>query len=1354
VQGLPVNPRAHPDYLDVAYWAERQIFEGTAPSPSKKTLDNDALLALPRNTQWVRGVGPTETSHFEVRYPSCSSPQELKARLLAAVLTLLYRYTRAETIAIDVIVSDRERLAPLCEDVIGNFDRFEIIEASLDGQLSFTQLTEQVAQSLGGPRYPRRPSAHAACIFADCCDHVIKLCDGIEIKSKIVEHQILPSHELLFEFSGCESTVGHVVQIKYPSRVYDEAMIVDMGASLRSILHSITNSPGTALAQIELRPQEELLSPTLGLLSGSSTPFPQDALVQDLFLEHARAHPTKAAIISHVDSTNDGGPCELTYQRLVELSESLSTVIRRELGNRCNQTVGLAAPRSASLLVGQLGVLRSGNTFICLDPAAPRERNEYILHNAGVVLLLHAPQIDITFTEGRKLPLSLTDGIFHQEMNPLSSSLCQLNSADTVAMLVYTSGTTGHPKGIKVSHKNIVNMFSNTKLFQLTANDTVLPTTAVQFDMSILEGLGTLCNGGSLVLCSSEDACDPFRVEELVNKHRVTKMVYVSALFNQHVLLRPSLFRNLHEVILGGDVVLTKPVLEVMDQYPSLNIIPGYGPTECTMVSTYYQVDKEQLRQLGEVPIGKPIDNMHILILEESSDHVAPIGIPGEMVIAGDGVAMGYLDLPETNRQKFIPNRWQESWGPVVYRTGDRARRLSDGNILFLGRLDNQVKVRGNRVELREITSALITHPAIADAYTSAHGKDKLGERVIISYIVPSRGLRSTAGEEHDALPSVLRAFLQERLPKYMIPTHFILLPHLPKTVNQKVDVSKLPTAPEAHDALRTGETTSEGRLADRLIAAWKEELGVAELSLDNSCEELGATSLHIPRLAARAREILGPSVSLADVSKSIRYLLSCQAGRSAVAREQERKPALLPCAPSRDIAVIGMATQAPKAKGKEEFWGNLLHGKECISIFSEEQLLAAGVAPELVNDPNYVPARGILSLENLDSFDGALFHISAEEAKLLNPIQKLFLMTAYDAMLDAGYADAQFGTHKVGVFYSAARLEEPVEDTPCEAEHLKNFLKSLVREPSLIGQRLCYAFDFRGPCLHIQTACSSSLVAVHQACRALRDGQCEIALAGGVDLHENVGSKGYLFSPKGILSADGHCRPLDKDATGGVPSSGAGIVVLKALEAALRDGDAIYAVIKGSAVSNDGSEKLQFIAPGELGQVQAISEALLDAGATVADIAFVELNGSGNPYGDAMELCALRKVFADRAATPAPCYLGSLKGNYGHLGVASGIAGLLKTALALSLGSIPPTINHTEPREELTECPFKVNTEPTPWPETPKKMAGVSSFGAGGTNVHVVLTQAPEGAVVQRKQQQPPLSMSAALAQSEYIYE
>jgi glutamate-1-semialdehyde aminotransferase/3-oxoacyl-(acyl-carrier-protein) synthase/acyl carrier protein len=421
-------------------------------------------------------------------------------------------------------------------------------------------------------------------------------------------------------------------------------------------------------------------------------------------------------------------------------------------------------------------------------------------------------------------------------------------------------------------------------------------------------------------------------------------------------------------------------------------------------------------------------------------------------------------------------------------------------------------------------------------------------------------------------------------------------------------------------------------------------------------------------------------------------------------------------------IAIVGMAGRFPGCADVGSFWVALAEGRETVTDYLDPELLQAGVDPVLLADGNYVK-RGC-HLSNIEYFDAAFFGYTGREAELMDPQQRIFLEICHEALEGSGHGPGTFDS-AIGVYAGTRRSGYNDLLTGSQYDNVTDDFVKAGNEPDALATKVAYKLDCTGPALTVQTYCSTSLVAVHLACQQLLDGECDMALAGGIALRipQHVG---YLHRPGGTLSRDGRCRSFDIEANGLIFGDGAGVVVLRPLAEALADGDTVLAIIRGSAVTNDGALRAGYAAPGVAGQARAVREAMRAAGVTATDISYVETHGAGTPLGDSIEIKALSRAFD--TGQRGYCAVGTVKPNVGHLDCAAGITGLIKTVLALRHRVIPPTLNFNVPNPEinLIDTPFFVSAESTPWePISGRRIAGVSSLGIGGTNAHVIVEEA-----------------------------
>jgi 3-oxoacyl-(acyl-carrier-protein) synthase len=698
-----------------------------------------------------------------------------------------------------------------------------------------------------------------------------------------------------------------------------------------------------------------------------------------------------------------------------------------------------------------------------------------------------------------------------------------------------------------------------------------------------------------------------------------------------------------------------------------------------------------------------------------------PAGTTGELYVGGAGVARGYRKRPELTAERFVPD---PVGGGLRYRTGDLVRFRPDGMLDYLGRLDSQLKIRGFRIEPGEIEAVLARHPAVRACVVTGRAAST-GDTRLVAYGVPTeQGLIPNA--------SGLREWLGGHLPEYMIPATFVWLEALPVTANGKVDLRALPEPSLERPELRNEYQAPRSALEQTLCDAFAEELGLSRVGVLDSFFELGGNSLLVLRTLSRLRRhgLELPAVRFFQYPTPeglARVLQSAEGDAALQARLVEASRSRGSSAAAEPVAVVGFAGRFPGAMNVDELWRNLLEGRDTVTRFTPETL-DPSIDAALRNDPAYVPARGVL--RDVECFDAPFFGVNPKEAELTDPQQRLFLEAAWEALESAATVPSGY-PGRIGVFagmYNATYFQKHVQTRPDLIEKVGAFQVMVANEKDYIATRVAHRLNLTGPALSTHTACSTSLVTVCQAFDALRGHQCDVALAGGASVVCPPRS-GYLYQEGAMLSPDGVTRTFDAQANGTVFSDGVAVVVLKRLSDALRDGNTVYAVLLGAAVNNDGGDKASFTAPSVAGQAAVIAAAQAVAGVDPRTISYVETHGTATPLGDPIEVEALTQAFRLGTTDRGFCAIGSLKSNVGHLVIAAGASGLIKTALALTHGEIPQSLHFESPnpRLELDSSPFYVASKRISWPRgrAPRR-AGVSSFGVGGTNAHVVMQEAP----------------------------
>lgn len=762
------------------------------------------------------------------------------------------------------------------------------------------------------------------------------------------------------------------------------------------------------------------------------------------------------------------------------------------------------------------------------------------------------------------------------------------------------------------------------------------------------------------------------------------------------------------------------------------------------------------------VSLGPPIDGVMLRIVDEAGQPL-PEKRLGQLHVRGSAVARGYFDDPIAN-QAFRDDGW--------FDTGDLGF-LADGELYLTGRAKDTIIVNGANyycAELEAIVEGIDgVEPSFAVACTLASEGETERLAVLVSARADSptervrlqRAIRRRLVEQSGLSPSVVLIVPKSAIPKTAIGK--LQRRQLAESLAAGAFASEIAQAEAELAAADAAEATvvPQSQRQAQVAAIWRETLGRAVVGLDQNVFELGASSLLLAQLHARIEQAFERTISIVDMFKypTVRTLAEFLgdgtanrdplassrdrgAKRSQLGREPQARERQAHDSQTSAVAVVGMAARFPGAPSLDAFWSNLCGGVESIARFTVDEVIAAGVSPARARDPRYVAAGPVL--DGVENFDAEFFGYTPREAEMLDPQQRVFLECCWEAFEDAGYnpltladsvgvyAGAMLNTYLLNHVLPAGKHATEAEAGSIAAlmtpDSLTGFLTMIGNDKDYLTTRVSYKLNLRGPSINVQTACSTSLVAVHMAAQSILAGECEMALAGGVSV-KTPQEAGYLYEDDLIASPDGHCRPFDAAAQGTIFGNGSGVVLLKRLDRAIADGDHVYAVVRGSAVNNDGGVKAGYMAPSEVGQAAVATEALAAAAIDARTIGFVEAHGTATPLGDPIEVAGLASAFRQSTADHGFCALGSVKGNVGHLQIASGIAGFIKAALAISREAIPPTVHFRSPNPKIgfESTPFYVNTKLLPWKrEKHPRRASVNSLGIGGANAHVVLEEAP----------------------------
>src|SRR6267378_1472513 len=633
-----------------------------------------------------------------------------------------------------------------------------------------------------------------------------------------------------------------LLQIEYSRRRFDDAVVARMLGHLQTLLEGIAARPEARLKDVPLLTDAERRQ-LLVEWNETQTDYPAEASIQELFEAQARLTPDAVAV--------EYEGLELTYGQLNARANQLAHYLGRH-GVGPEVMVGICVERSLEMVVGILGILKAGGAYVPLDPDYPASRLSFMLDDtAAPVVLTQARLRDrVPKHSGRTVFL---DADWPQIARHRQEDPSVRAGPRNLAYVIYTSGSTGRPKGICIEQRSVVRLVRSTNYVELGPQEVFLLFAPISFDASTLELWGSLLNGARLVVCPA-GLLSPQELGRVIQEHGVTTLWLTAALFHQMVDEQIGSLQGVRQLLAGGETLSPSHVCRMLEVIGKNRLINGYGPTENTTF-TCCHVMTAQSRIERTVPIGRPISNTRVYVLDRHMQPV-PVGVPGELYIGGDGLAREYLHQPELTAQKFIPDPFSAEAGARLYRTGDRARYLPDGNIEFLGRIDHQVKIRGFRIELGEIEAGIARHAAVREAVVLAR-EDVPGDKRLIAYVVAANPPSDLVGE--------LRTQLRASLPQYMIPAAFVLLDAFPLTPNGKVDRKALP-APQAERQIERVLVAPRSELEQRIATVWREVLHLEHVGVKDNFFDLGGHSLLIVKTHARLCAVLKCELKVMDL--------------------------------------------------------------------------------------------------------------------------------------------------------------------------------------------------------------------------------------------------------------------------------------------------------------------------------------------------------------------------------------------------------------------------------------------------------------------------------------------------------
>jgi acyl transferase domain-containing protein/acyl-CoA synthetase (AMP-forming)/AMP-acid ligase II/acyl carrier protein len=963
-------------------------------------------------------------------------------------------------------------------------------------------------------------------------------------------------------------------------------------------------------------------------------------------------------------------------------------------------------------------------------------------------------------------------------------------NSDTLAFLQYTSGSTGTPKGVMITHGNLLH---NSKLiyefYQHTPESKGVIWLPPYHDMGLIGGvLQPMYSGFPVTLMAPVAFLQkPFRWLQAISNYKATTsggpdFAYDLACRQITPEQLASLDLSSWEVAFTGAEPIRAQTLERFAEtfapcgFRREAFYPCYGMAETTLIVSgglkseapivrHIQPTALEQNQViytsasdggkAIVGCGKSSPDQKVLIVNPESFLACPDEQVGEVWVAGDSIAQGYWNRPEQTKNIFNAYLADNKTGPFL-RTGDLGF-LHDGELFITGRLKDLIIIMGRNHYPQDIEFTVEnSHPALRPAGGAAFAVEiKTGEKLVIVQEVERSHLRKLNADE------VIGAIRKAVAEHHDLQTHAIVLiktNSLPKTSSGKVRRSTCRAEFEAGTldvvAIWSADSHNKTKLENvesippqleqtqietantEAIAAWlvtkvTEQLQVSsqEININEPLAQYGLGSLAAVRISGELQEWLGRELSptllydYPSIAALAQHLGGGVPQQKVVSQQQKEEKEQKE---NNAIAIVGIGCRFPGADNPEAFWQLLRRGVDAISEVPKERWDANTFYDPNRATPGKMNTRWGGFLEQVDKFDAQFFGISPREAESLDPQQRLLLEVSWEALENAAYAPHKLAGSNTGVFVGISNFDY----SQLLSKQVAGFdaYTGTGNAFSIAANRISYLLDLRGPSWAVDTACSSSLVALHQACQSLRQGECELALAAGVNLILTP-QLTITFSQAGMMSSDGRCKTFDADADGYVRGEGCGVVVLKRLCDAQRDGDNILAVIKGSAINQDGRSN-GLTAPNGLAQQAVIRQAMQNAGVSPSEISYVETHGTGTFLGDPIEVNSLKAVLMQGRSPEQPCVIGSVKTNIGHLEAAAGMAGLIKTVLSLHHEEIPPHLHFKQvnPHISFAGTNLSIATTVVPWNRGNKqRLAGVSSFGFGGTNAHVILEEAPE---------------------------
>ncbi|HEY3861976.1 MAG TPA: amino acid adenylation domain-containing protein [Verrucomicrobiae bacterium] len=866
-------PALRVQYSDYAAWQRRRLQSDSGPEHLHYW--ENQLAGAPHSTELMTDHPRTRTASCPGRTLSRPLPADLGPRLkqlagnrqstlfmvaLAAFNAVIYRYTGLEDIILGTPVAGRDHLDT--EGLIGFFVNTLLLRSNLAGNPSFDELLQRVRNgAVAGYAHqdvpfekvveslrPERAMNHLAFTRIMFALQSRADADGsLHLPGLKAEWLEADTGTAKFDLTFVVRDVGSGLSahVEYNSDLFDQPSMERLLEHFENLLGAAAANPALRLSELPMLGEAERRR-LLVEWNDNASEYPRESCIHELFEKQARERPDAPAVAF--------GGIAWTYGELNARANRLAHCLRRR-NLEPGAPVAICMERSAAMVAGILAILKAGGAYVPMDPRYPKERLAFILADTRTSILLTQQSL-LAHLPHRRLQTVCVDTDGGEIASHSADNLPNRTAPEDVAYIIYTSGSTGEPKGVAVPHRAVNRLVFNTNYIKLDATDRIAQVSNMSFDAATFEIWGALLNGGQLRGIATDIALSPKEFARELREQDITAMFLTSALFSQLAAEVPGVFATMRTLMAGGEALDPKWVRAVLKDRPPLRLVNGYGPTENTTF-TCCALLRDVPEGAASVPIGRPISNTQVYILDAHRNPV-PAGVPGELFTGGDGLARGYWNRPELTAEKFILHQFSPD-GPCqcLYRTGDMARYLPDGNIEFLGRIDGQVKIRGFRIELGEIEAVLGRCPGVRECAVKVCGSGA-GQNSLAAYCV-AEGKRTLK-------PGPLRAFVAEHLPECMIPAAFVQLAALPLTPNGKVDRNALPEPDHARPTLEKKYASPRDAVELELTRIWESVLGIEPIGIEDHFFELGGHSLMAVRLAARIEKAFGHKLPLAAI--------------------------------------------------------------------------------------------------------------------------------------------------------------------------------------------------------------------------------------------------------------------------------------------------------------------------------------------------------------------------------------------------------------------------------------------------------------------------------------------------------